>query len=125
MCIAADIRLVDGNRASQGRVEVFQGGVWGSVCDNSWDDRDATVVCHQLGYAAGTAECCAHFGQSSGPIWLDEVDCRGNESTLEECEHSGWGKHTCRHPEDAGVICDKKLTTTRMCHVFFQYLLQI
>ena len=34
-----------------GRVEVCVSGRYGSICYNSWDDRDASVVCQQLGFS--------------------------------------------------------------------------
>ena len=45
-----EIRLQDGTLPSNGRVEVCQNGIWGSVCNDMWDDTDASVVCRQLGY---------------------------------------------------------------------------
>lgn len=48
-CIEGDVRLQDGGSATFGRVEICIGNVWGTVCDDSWDDNDARVVCIQLG----------------------------------------------------------------------------
>ena len=50
-CVTGELRLAGGNGVSSGRVEVCVGGVWGTVADDFWDDRDASVVCGQLGFS--------------------------------------------------------------------------
>ena len=90
----------------QGRVEAYYSGLWGTVCDDGWDIEDAHVVCRMLGFSrALQAVGSAHFGQGTGVVLLDNVGCRGNEKTLANCSHNGWGKHNCGHHEDAGVVC--------------------
>ena len=103
-----NIRLVGGAKSSNfhsGRVEVFINGEWGTVCDDSWDSYDARVVCRQLGYTSGTAYGDAVYGQGTGQIWLDDLMCIGNETSLLNCRHGGIGSHDCWHEEDASVDC--------------------
>ena len=88
-------------------MEVNYNGEWGTVCDDGWDDTDAGVVCRQLGFgSSGTAIASAGFGQGSGSIWLDNIECTGSESTLARCSHLGVSiTRSCSHSEDAGIRC--------------------
>lgn len=49
-CTHGSMRLTGTTQPSSGRVEICIHGVWGTVCDDGWDSRDANVVCGQVGY---------------------------------------------------------------------------
>ncbi|KFV06174.1 Deleted in malignant brain tumors 1 protein, partial [Pterocles gutturalis] len=100
------LRLVGGLSECSGRVEVFYNNEWGTVCDDNWDLSDAAVVCRQLGCGGAlSAPGSARFGWGAGPIWLDNVNCRGHETDISNCRAKMWGVHNCHHGEDAGVVC--------------------
>ncbi len=89
-------------------MEVLYNGTWGTICDDSWDIRDAEVVCRQLGYeSALEALSNASFGEGSAdmPIWLDNVICYGTEVTITDCLYEKIGQQNCQHSEDVGVRC--------------------
>lgn len=105
---ALRLRLVSGATPNEGRLEVFWNGNWGTVCDDYWDLTDASVVCQQLGYpGALLAVTNGRFGSGTGPIWMDNIHCRGSETRLQDCTFGGFGVHNCVHSEDAGVVCGK------------------
>ncbi|KAF1464515.1 Scavenger receptor cysteine-rich domain-containing group B protein, partial [Pygoscelis antarcticus] len=100
------VRLVGAAGRCAGRLEVFHAGHWGTVCDDLWGLPDAEVVCRQLGCGAALdAPQAAFFGEGTGPIWLDDVRCQGNELSLLGCPASPWGVTNCQHREDAAVVC--------------------
>ena len=45
-----DLRLIDGKAENEGRLEVYHNFSWLSICDDYWDDKDATVACKQINY---------------------------------------------------------------------------
>ena len=81
----------------QGYVQVQHNGVWGSICDDKFEDNDngANVVCKMLGYAYGTYS--AKYKQISiatrikPKILLDNVICKGSETSIDQCAHNDWG----------------------------------
>ncbi|CAK8685549.1 unnamed protein product [Clavelina lepadiformis] len=103
------IRLQGGDKPNEGRVEIFHGDSWGTVCDDGWNINGASVVCRMLGYE-GALEYIhsGKFGPGEGPIWLDEVSCTGDENNIVECSSQDWGNHDCSHHEDAGVKCNPR-----------------
>ena len=84
-------------------MEVYRSGEWQTVCDNSWDIKEAEVVCRWLeyGYAILAIQGAA-FGQGSGGQLEKVWSCIGNEFSLVDCSSSN---AFCSHSEDASVIC--------------------
>ena len=103
---STSIRLVGGQSSKEGRVEVFNGHNWGTVCDDYWNADNARVVCRHLGFGEPVEASTRRFGQGTGIIALANVDCRGVENSLFDCHGgSSWNNSNCQHSEDVGVVC--------------------
>ncbi|XP_036417921.1 antigen WC1.1-like, partial [Colossoma macropomum] len=112
----SSIRLVGSGGDCAGRLEVFHSGSWGTVSDELWDIKDAQVVCRQLQCGVAlSALVPARFG--TGPIWLNEVECEGNETSLWNCRFQLCGVDECGHKDDVGVMCSefKEIRLTEGC----------
>ncbi|NXG14410.1 LOXL2 oxidase, partial [Grallaria varia] len=94
---------------NEGRLEVFYGGEWGTVCDDDFSIHAARVACRELGYLEAVSWLpSSKYGKGEGKIWLDNVHCTGKETTLAACASNGWGVSDCKHTEDVGVVCSEK-----------------
>lgn len=103
-----DVRLSGSTSLSEGRVEVYHEGEWGTVCDDNWGMTEAQVLCRQLNFPkAKSVVVGRNYGQAPVPIWLDEINCKGTENHLVTCEFKNWGQTDCTHKEDVGVICER------------------
>ncbi|XP_061923210.1 HHIP-like protein 1 [Entelurus aequoreus] len=106
---AGSVRLVSIDGLSdRGRVEIFIRGEWGTVCDDLFTIRAGSVVCRQLGFTTALAvikRAVLGSADVAVRIFLDDVECEGEERSLLECKRSRVGKHNCSHSEDVGVIC--------------------
>ncbi|XP_023120100.2 galectin-3-binding protein B [Amphiprion ocellaris] len=102
-----DVRLFGSQNISEGRVEVYHDGKWGTVCDDNWDMTEAQVVCRQLNFPGAKSVIIGRdYGQAPGPIWLDDINCKGTEKQLATCVFKNWGETDCSHKEDVGVVCE-------------------
>ena len=89
-----------------GRVEVCFRGTRVTVCDTSWDNVGASVVCRQLGFSPyGAVATRNTFPQSTLMATLQNVNCSGSESNLLQCGYVVGPAGTCRGNQDAGAIC--------------------
>uniref|UniRef100_A0A8C2NI10 SRCR domain-containing protein n=1 Tax=Capra hircus TaxID=9925 RepID=A0A8C2NI10_CAPHI len=107
-----ELRLIDGDRSCEGRVEVKHQGKWGTVNDLNWNMEEAHVVCRQLrcGAAVGAPKE-SKFGPGIGPVWFHYIYCKGQESVITECSYPPLKDHRTEgysHNKDAGAICSAR-----------------
>ncbi|XP_071508584.1 scavenger receptor cysteine-rich domain-containing protein DMBT1-like [Diadema antillarum] len=124
-----EIRLADGSKANKGRVEIYHGSQWGTICNYGWDSTEEEVTCRQLSYQ-GVSDSYANSQDGDGPIHLvlprlaggprrssqtalalATSVCSGYESQLSSCVwDSEWNINTCDHSQDVGVECGYEAT---------------
>ena len=111
------VRLEDGPSTDRGRVEVFTSGLWRSICVDTWNIVAANLVCTQLGYLRAEEAYLGQggrFGEGSGPI-LEELQCTGAETILQQCTFNVAVSGNCLHSMDAAVVCTGGSCTAHKC----------
>ena len=103
---------------------------WGGVCRNQFQPAEVIVVCRQLGgFTAGLSKargvghgCMVHncpkstapqvlsgsqINITSGPIFLDQLQCTGREARLVDCNaRVVTGLVTCTNADTVGAVCE-------------------
>jgi len=93
---------------SEGRLEVYYQGEWGTVCDDGFAHSEASVACREMGLGPAQAVGSVspdNQGSAQQHIWLDDMQCQGNEGLIQQCAHRPWGSNDCSHREDVRISC--------------------
>ena len=84
LCLAL-IRLTDGNTAADGYLEIFSQGEWYTMCSQHDDNKNAAVICRELGYkgAVTSSSRCKDY-RNEHLLWYS-LHCYGNEDSVFNC----------------------------------------
>ena len=100
------------NVSFAGRIEVFFNNEWGQLCNNIVRQDALNVVCSQIGYASMDSPYLMALNlPENSRVWIYDINCIGNESTLLECPsdvefHVGKVHQPCNTA--TGVVCQRK-----------------
>uniref|UniRef100_A0A1X7TY56 SRCR domain-containing protein n=1 Tax=Amphimedon queenslandica TaxID=400682 RepID=A0A1X7TY56_AMPQE len=114
LCTDGDIRIVGDTSSSPsyGRVDLCVSQTWGTICDSSWTDTEASVVCKQQGFSPYGAKATygSHYGFVFGqshpkPVLVSDIQCTGSEFRLLDCTRGTYSVKNCGRRNEAGVTC--------------------
>ncbi|XP_062265862.1 CD5 antigen-like isoform X2 [Platichthys flesus] len=105
-----DIRLTGGADRCSGKLEVHRNGSWGTVCDNCWNERLASMVCSMLrcgSTALNFSQFVPPLAHNQGPQWF--YRCKPEHHSLWQCKEYVNKSHLCVDSKASGVICEGSL----------------
>ena len=109
---AFDVQLYGGFYPHEGRIGFQHKNQWGVICEDTWDLRDADVICRQLGFEKGASNLAAGLevvdrdGRRQPTVIMTDIECSGNELTIDECKFNLVKPGKCLHSAvNAGVFC--------------------
>ncbi|KAF6211152.1 hypothetical protein GE061_014267 [Apolygus lucorum] len=106
------VRLIGGQTSNEGTLEVFVNNQWGTVCNNGWNRRAASLVCNQLGLVLNPNDWLLyrsdipHSG-TNDPILMTNVDCSDEHYDVTECkaQRAPDFENSCTHLQDVLMRC--------------------
>ncbi|XP_070841101.1 T-cell differentiation antigen CD6-like [Chaetodon trifascialis] len=104
------LRLTGGLDRCSGKVEIHRNGSWGTVCDNCWNIKMASMVCSMLQCdpkPVKFSQFLPPLAHNNGPLWYYE--CFANERSLWQCEEIANKAHLCATSKASGVVCNGSL----------------
>lgn len=111
-CISGTIlNLVNGSSSTEGRLEMYHNGQWGTVCSRDMRDTDAAAICRLLGHGGGHLASPGRYGAGQGPIWNLNTGCIDRRQRLKsDCVKNALETRSCSHDRDLGLVCGKIFT---------------
>ncbi|RDD42227.1 Deleted in malignant brain tumors 1 protein [Trichoplax sp. H2] len=114
------LRLINDNstQTTSGIVQIYQNGTWGTVCSRySFSRSAANILCKQLGYkTAFSYDCCSKYAHITGKIWIGEINCYGNETSINDCPQLSFNSKSCMHQSDVGLHCSEREGEVRLIY---------
>jgi len=94
-------------RLVEGLVQVIYNKTWGWVCADLWDKKDADVACRMMDFDGALSSFTDRekSKENNFPVWLNNMQCNGNEISLFSCVHNGFRAHGCAEKKKAGTLC--------------------
>ncbi|XP_010774171.1 scavenger receptor cysteine-rich type 1 protein M130 [Notothenia coriiceps] len=83
--------LIDGSNPCEGIIQIYHDNKLGYIGDKHWSNKTEDVVCKSTQCGKGYGSTQEPAMQPVDPVWLNEVECKGNERHLGECKHPGFG----------------------------------
>ena len=110
-CVTGDLQLADSSvdpiqNTTKGTLQICFNNAWGAVChDNLFGDADARVACQQVG--GYERKIVGDIGSApiTGPMFLSELGCRGDETSLLDCQYYKYIGSECVSPDNAVITC--------------------
>ncbi|EDV28342.1 uncharacterized protein TRIADDRAFT_21116, partial [Trichoplax adhaerens] len=101
-----DVQLKNGVNATEGRVEVYVGDRWATLCDKVATINDGKVICNQLNLTFSRYLPKAYFGRGNSSAAIVSTSCTGNEISLRACNMKTLTSASgCTHANDVSILC--------------------